>query len=399
MRECIAKADEQEYPRRVELLSGSSIKPENIRWLWRDWLAKGKLHILGGAPGCGKTTLAMVLAATVSSGGQWPDGSLCERGNVVIWTGEDDPADTLIPRLILSGADLSRVHFINSVVDGEERRAFDPAHDVMLLAQTLRKAGNVRLLIVDPIVSAVAGDSHKNAEVRRGLQGLVDLSREVGCALVGITHLSKGTQGREPLERITGSLAFGALTRIAWVAVKPQPEEDGRMPSRLFLRVKSNMGPDGGGFEYELLQGETETGVRSSYALWGKAIDGDARTILSEAESVDDDGEGGALSHAKTFLRELLGNGPLVAKVIEKEAKEAGYSWSTIRRAQSALGIRPAKDAFNGPWKWSLPKLLKDTEDAHTKNVSIFDNFERLREKSAVGQPNPVAPERVEVEV
>jgi putative DNA primase/helicase len=95
------------------------------------WLAEGKVHILGGAPGTGKTIISIALAAIVTNGGRWPDGTQCPTtGNVVIWSGEDDPADTLIPRLKLAGADLNKVYFIEAVREGNEKRSFDPARDV-----------------------------------------------------------------------------------------------------------------------------------------------------------------------------------------------------------------------------------------------------------------------------
>lgn len=172
-----------------------------------------RCNILGDAPGTGKTTLAIALAATVTIGGLWPDGTYSPVGDVVVWSGEDDPADTLIPRLIQSGANLDRVHFIDCVRECNERRSFDPARDIELLRHKLAELENVRLLIVDPLVSAVAGDSHKNAETRRSLQPLADLAASIHCALLGITHFTKGTVGRDPVERITGSLAFGALAR------------------------------------------------------------------------------------------------------------------------------------------------------------------------------------------
>ena len=95
-------------PDGVILTCGTELTPEPIRWLWPGWLALGKLHILAGAPGQGKTTLATTMMATVTIGGRWPDGTRCEAGNVLIWSGEDDPADTLLPRLMAAGADLSR---------------------------------------------------------------------------------------------------------------------------------------------------------------------------------------------------------------------------------------------------------------------------------------------------
>lgn len=120
-------APADEYASTVDLVRGSDVEPEAISWLWNGWLAAGKVHILGGAPGKGKTTIGMSLAATLTIGGRWPDGARSPTGKVVIWSGEDDPADTLVPRLSLSGADLSRVHFIAHVREGNERRSFDLA--------------------------------------------------------------------------------------------------------------------------------------------------------------------------------------------------------------------------------------------------------------------------------
>ena len=103
-------------PAAVVLAHGTDLNPEPIRWLWPNWLALGKLHILAGAPGQGKTTIAMALAATVTQGGRWPDGMpSCVAGgagNVLVWSGEDDPADTLLPRLLAAGADRGRCYFI-----------------------------------------------------------------------------------------------------------------------------------------------------------------------------------------------------------------------------------------------------------------------------------------------
>ena len=108
----------------------------------------------------------MKIAATVSNGARWPDNSKSPRGEVLIWSGEDDSKDTLIPRLALAGADLEHVHFISTVTDSDGRRSFDPARDMAALRAQLSRIEHVHLLI-DPIVSAVAGDSHRNAEVRR----------------------------------------------------------------------------------------------------------------------------------------------------------------------------------------------------------------------------------------
>lgn len=142
---------------KVNAVSAANIKPVAIRWLWPGWLAKGKLHILAGAGGTGKTTLLISLIATITTGGRWPDGEICpERGSVLIWSSEDDPADTLVPRLIAAGADLSRVHIIQGRTNAQgDADPFDPSNDIGLLRDTVRELGGVSLMMLDPVVSAV----------------------------------------------------------------------------------------------------------------------------------------------------------------------------------------------------------------------------------------------------
>ena len=122
--------------------------------------------------------------------------------------------DVLLPRLLVAGGDPRRVHFVDAVTDHGKPRPFDPSTDMPALVTAARLLSNLKLIILDPVVSAVAGDSHKNTETRRGLQPVVDLAAQLDACLLGITHLSKNTSGREPLERVAGSIAFGAPSRV-----------------------------------------------------------------------------------------------------------------------------------------------------------------------------------------
>ena len=109
------------------------------------------------------------------------------------------------PRFLATGGDPKRLHFVHDVTERGQARPFDPALDMPKLEAACRALPALRLIVLDPVVAAVSGDSHKNTETRRGLQPVVDLAAELDCAVLGITHLSKGTSGREPLERVAGS--------------------------------------------------------------------------------------------------------------------------------------------------------------------------------------------------
>lgn len=362
---------------RVILRAACEVEPQPVDWLWPGWLAARKLHLIGGAPGTGKTTVAVGLAAIVSAGGRWPDGSRARAGSVVIWSGEDDDADTLNPRLRAAGADTRRVLTVARVVDSGESYPFDPARDLDALCDALRAIPDVRLLVIDPVVSAISGDSHKNAEVRRGLQPLVDLAAELGCAVVGITHFSKGTSGRDPLERITGSLAFGALARVVLVTAKQ--EADGDRPAHsLLLRAKCNIGPDGGGFVYELRQEPLPDfpTVEASRVVWGEAIDGTAREVLADAEAQGEEVE--ERRDAASWLRQLLAGGPSPVKDIKRQADEAGHAWRTVQRAMRIAGVESKRDGFGGAALWRLVNRAKPAPFApiapHSESGAIGAN-------------------------
>ncbi|MBC7620141.1 MAG: AAA family ATPase [Candidatus Saccharibacteria bacterium] len=345
-------------PNGVVLTCGSDLTPEPVSWLWTNWLALGKFHLLAGAPGQGKTTIAMAMAATVTIGGRWPDGTRSGAGNVLIWSGEDDPADTLLPRLLVAGADRDKCFFISGSRINGEVQPFDPATDMAHLLAAVKEIGGIKMLIVDPVVSAVTGDSHKNTEVRRALQPLVDLAAACQCVLLGITHFSKGGQGSDPSQRVIGSVAFTAVARVVLVAAKVK-SEDGQ-DTRILARSKSNIGPDDGGFQYHLEQVEVDAfpGIEAARIAWGKSVDGNASQLLTdpnESNGSDDDEESSARDSAEDFLKELLKAGPAPTKHVEAEAKEAGIAWRTVRRASDTLAVKKQKS--NGAWHWSLPGI------------------------------------------
>ncbi|MBL8348886.1 MAG: AAA family ATPase [Burkholderiaceae bacterium] len=362
-------------PVAVRLVRGDAVTLEPVRWLFPGYLPAGMLAILGGPAGCGKTTIAGSFAATVTTAGRWPDGSRCrEPGDVLIWSGEDAHA-VIAARLVAAGADMRRVHFIDGIT-GDDGGAFDPGRDMALLEATAEGLPAPRLLILDPIVSAVSGDGHKSNDVRRALQPVVDLAQRLGCAVLGITHFSKGTTGRDPVERITGSLAFAALARLVLVAAKVKADADDSEPRRVLVRAKSNIGPDDGGFAYALERVEVAPEVEGQRVQWLEALQGSAREVLADAEAEPSDEDGDSPADVESFVRACLASGPIPAKVFKADVEGAGYQWRTVQRAAKRIGAESRKDGMQGGWRWGFhgtPKATNRTEgveDASTQTVS-----------------------------
>ncbi|SDS60028.1 AAA family ATPase [Pseudomonas prosekii] len=343
---------------KVNAVCAASIKPVAIRWLWPGWLAKGKLHILAGAGGTGKTTLLLSLIATITTGGRWPDGSRCnEPGNALIWSSEDDIGDTLAPRLTAAGADMSRVYFIDGRVNAQgDADSFDPANDIALLRATANEIGGVSLLMIDPIVSAVKGDMHKANDVRRGLQGVVDFAEQNLCAVVGISHFAKGGAGSSPADRVIGSQAFSALARTVLVAAKQE-----RSDVRVLARAKSNIGTDEGGVSYTIEPCDIEGGIETTRVQWGDVIEGSARDILSDVEACDEERLDDSDNPAEA-LRRILSAGPLTGKEAKNLMVGNGYTQKQIRNARENLSVTTARAGFGADTvvTWSLPQATGD---------------------------------------
>jgi AAA domain/Bifunctional DNA primase/polymerase, N-terminal len=337
--------------RSVSVLQGSEIQAQPITWLWDGYLPLGKLTLLAGAGGTGKSTIAFSLAGTITNAGHWPDGTCCHvAGNVLIWSSEDDPADTIKPRLMAVDANEWRYGVINGVVEEGVRCPFDAARDMDGLREAITRIGGISLLVIDPIVSAVTGDMHKANDVRRSLQTIVDFAAEMNCAVLGITHFAKGTAGKNSAERVIGSQAFAALARMVLVAAKE--EESNR---RVFTRAKSNNSVDTGGFSYSIEATTLERGIIATHVVWGEALEGSSRSILDTVENEPTE-DASQLGIAKQFLIKQLSNGPTPSKELLEHARE-GYSVSanTLRRAQKELGVVASKAAFVGGWMWALP--------------------------------------------
>lgn len=359
----------------------ADVEAKPIRWLWPGRIARGKVSMIAGHPGLGKSQVTASLAAIVTTGGLWPvDRTRAERGSAIFLTAEDDAEDTLRPRLEAVGADLPRVYILDAVREktdaGKTRvRGFSLADDIARLDSLLATRPDVSVLVVDPVSAYLGGvDSHKNADVRALLAPLAEMAARHGVAVVCVSHLNKGT-GNDALMRVTGSLGFVAAARAVYVVAK----DDKQAGRRLFLPLKNNLGNDESGFAFSIESHRLPGGIETSRVAW------EAEPVTTTADEAlapaGDPEERNALDDAKEFLAALLADGPMRAKKVFAEAREAGHAERTIRRAQKALAVEAIKDGLKGGWQWRLPpKMAKGAEDGQAQNVATFGGVGHLRE-------------------
>lgn len=353
-----------------------------VRWLWPGRIARGKLTVLAGMPGLGKSQITVGMASTVSSGGLWPvDGSRAECGGVVFLTAEDDAADTLRPRLEAAGAALTRVHVLDAVraTDREGmpvERAFDLTRDLDALAELIDAVGDVRLVIIDPITAYLgAVDSHRNAEVRAVLAPLSALAARYGVAIVAVSHLNK-SGGADALSRVTGSLAFVAAARAAFIVAK-DPEDPAR---RLFPPAKNNIGPDGDGLAYRI-EPATVGGIDTSQVVWASErvtmTAGEALAAV-EARGGDDADDAPQRSEAEAWLQYAPDAGPMAAEELRRLARADGIAWRTVERAKKALNVGASRKGYGGDgiWRWGLPDKDRHQRPPRPNDVAAFDASE-----------------------
>ena len=370
----------------------AEIAPEKIEWLWTGRLALGKHTGIAGEPGAGKSQLSIAIIAAVTTGGEWPCGEgRAPVGNVIILSAEDGAADTIVPRLLAAGADRGCVHIVSAVRNPDEsRRVINLQHDLDLLERKIAEVGNVLLVVVDPVSSYLGkADSHKNSEVRGVLEPLSEMADRARVAILSITHFSKSgvNNTTKALHKFIGSIAFTGAPRAAFAVIE-DADNEGR---QLFLHAKNNLAKVPQGLAFRVEQCLVGEGIVASRICWDTQP---VEIIADEALAAAGAGETrGDRAEAEEILRDFLSNGPQPVTAVEAEAKGAGLSWRTVRRAQKALGIKPFRKAESGDglgktgrWYWSLPSGVDDTKmanfsyDGHVSDVATLGDFGHLRQ-------------------
>lgn len=345
------------------------ITPVSLRWLWPGVIPAGKLIIFFGDPGLGKSLATLDVISRVTRGVSSQDDSApCPIGDVVLLSAEDDPADTIRPRLDAAGAIPSLVRFVDGVRDVKGKRMFSLAADVAKLETAITQ--ETRIVVIDPITAYLDGvDGHSTGEVRGLLAPLAEMAARRGVAILAVAHGNKA--GGPAIYRLSGSLAWMAAARSVWAFAK-----DRENPARVLMTpVKQNLAADQGGFAYTVV---VPDGV--PVMTWEK---GRVHVSADEALQHDDPEERSAGREASEWLREALSGGPVKAADLFRQARAEGIATITLRRTASKLGVRKDKGGFREGWSWALPGPEDDhlspegDQDAHTQGNDHLDHLGR----------------------
>jgi len=325
----------------VKLISLDQIKPETVRWLWPGRVPLGKITILQGDPGLGKSTIALDLASRVTTTREMPDGTtsdLAEPADVLLLSAEDGVADTIRPRLDAMEAEQTKI-----TIPGDHRHFLVPS-DAGLIHQALQQR-KAKLCVIDPLAAFLDAsiNSWNNQHVRRALTPLAQVASQTGAAILIVDHLNKRS-GIPAIHRGSGSIAFCAAARSVLLACK-HPQE----PETFVLSgVKHNLSAQSPSLSYRTVEAEN----KAVKLEWLGECPYDAEELTAAAfEPVGSR----KLDAAKDFLRSRLASGSAVSKVVEREAVEHGISPRTFFRARKDLGVISQPSGLQGEWVISLP--------------------------------------------
>jgi putative DNA primase/helicase len=346
------------------VLDLSQVRASPVDWLWPGRIPFGQFTILDGDPGLGKSTLLLDLAARLTTARPMPDEPdpsstadfLRPRGpaSVVLLSAEDGLAETIRPRLEAAGADLTRVAAVPYLPTRPGEDVLRIPRDLGPLARLIRRRG-ARLLIVDPLLAFLEPrvNAHSDQMIRLQLMRLAVLAELRATAVVLVRHLTKQAS-RTPLYRGGGSIGLIGSARSGLLVAHDPDDPSGAR--RLLVATKSNLGPPPPALAYRLVTAPNGASV----VHWEGLSPHTAETALSAAGH--EPAGRAAVDEAKAILTSILGDGPVAADLVRRQAAQAGLGPSLLWRAKLSLGIRSQKVGQPGrPAQsrlWSLPQRV-----------------------------------------
>ena len=312
----------------LKLIHMNEVEAEEIMWLWYPYIPYGKLTVIQGDPGEGKTTAVLAIAAAVTTGVALPESeSAAEPMNVIFQTAEDGLSDTVKPRLVQSGADCERV----IVIDESEREL---SLSDFRIEQAIELTG-AKLFVLDPLQAYIGADvdMHRANEIRPVLKRIGAIAEKTGCAVVIIGHLNKGTSKSQ--YRGLGSIDIQAAARSVLTVGRIK----GKPYTRAIVQGKNNLAPEGKAIGFEL---DPATGFR-----WIGTIPITIDELLSGVMPEKDS----AYDKAVDFIMTELADGDKPAAFLFDKAAELDIQTRTLKKAKAALDIRSNKRGDR--WYWA----------------------------------------------
>ena len=324
----------------LKLINMEQVEVEKIDWLLYPFIPFGKVTIVQGDPGEGKTTMVLQIITKLTKGeAVLPSGSDepaleektmdLEPVNVIYQTAEDGLGDTIKPRLLSAGADCSRVMVID---DNDQALTMMDAR----LEEAIIKT-KARLVVLDPIQGflGAAVDMHRANEIRPLMKRVAVLAEKYHCAIILIGHMNKNSNGKSSYRGL-GSIDFQAAARSVLIVgrIKDEPE------IRVVCHVKSSIAPEGKSIAFRL---DKDTGFE-----WIGEYDISADDLLSG------DNRGQKIHEAKEFLKEILVSGSVAQTKVAEEAESRGIKKKTLWNAKKELEIESVK--IGNQWFWMLPE-------------------------------------------
>ncbi len=370
----------------------ADIDPAPIRWLWEPYLARGKLSVLDGDPGTGKSFVTVDLAARLSRGGPLPDGRALDRPHTtLLLNAEDDPADTVRPRAAAAGADLSKVIVVGSPSGADPLPQLPDCVPALMRLVTEHYAD---LLVIDPMMAFLPPRAWANSDqrVRQALAPLAAVAADTGCAVLLVRHLNKSA-GPNAVYRGSGSIGILGAARTGLLLARHPDDPE----LRVLAVTKTNLGPPGRSLGFRLATGEMGAAIQ-----WTGPIDLTADELCS-AQAVQASRR--PRERATEFLRDALAAGPRAVSELEMMAAERGLSWKTVERGKHDTGVvavQVRKGDAPG-WYWRLPSSDEASDELRAASLRALlrlpgrlralHDLQRDADRDADERPTPAPPD------
>jgi hypothetical protein len=341
----------------------SQVAPEPLRWLSPGRLAAGKITILDGDPALGKSTLLCEFAARISRGDPLPGGDAAPPRPVVLMSAEDDPYDTIRPRIDAAGGDPRRVIAFATLPAPASTGTLGAIPDHVYILEEIITRTQAALLVIDPLVAYLARghNANSNQGVRRAFYSLKVLAERTGVAIVAVRHLNKSMTAN-PLYRGLGSIGIIGAARCG-LLLALDPDDSQR---RILASTKDNLGRPPPSLAFRLL---ASPGSHVARVVWDGESQWTAGQLLRESAAGITSRS--LLTDAREWLRTALADGPRSAGDIAREAREAGIGRNVLYAARKLEGVSIGKERMaSGRWVWS--SVVTEGEDpgvSHTREV------------------------------